>query len=113
MVKIPKGMSKKETLSAGGQSVADCFGIKQVDPSPPSEQVIKQLERALEDAKAGKIVAFASVYQWDDGGVSNGWAMDHRNTQRFRMVGSMFQMMGDLTLPDGNMGERLVWSDDD
>ena len=111
MLKIPKGMSKKETLAAGGESVADCFGVKVVDPSPPSDTVIRQLEKALEDAKAGKLVAFAATYQWNDGGVTNGWAMDHRNTQRFRMVGSMFQMMGDLTMADGEIADRLVWDD--
>ena len=59
-----------------------------IKDNTPNAELVEQLERMLEKAKAGEVRSWVSVFEWSDGSVSHGWAFD-RFAARRTMVGAL------------------------
>lgn len=68
-----------------------------ITDTEPNQDLIDQLEKMLEYAKAGKIRSYISVFGWSDDRVSHGWVKDCRNS-RFRLLGALSVLQTDFHL---------------
>lgn len=62
--------------------------IEDIKDKTPNPNVIRQIEKMLEDAKAGNIRSLVTIAGWDDDSWTHAWALDRRNT-RLRMIGQI------------------------
>lgn len=71
----------------------------------PNQNTIDDLERLLEEAKAGELRTFVYVAGYDDDSWLHGWSIDNRNTRR-RLIGQMsmlqFDILSKQALDDGD-----------
>ena len=56
--------------------------IADIKDSSPNEATIKNLEKILKDAKAGKVRTVVCICGWDNDIVTSSWSIDGRNTIR-------------------------------
>lgn len=69
-------------------------------PSGPDEGVIAELESILEEARKGRVIAFAYAVEHDDGFVDSGWNRGQR--------GNNFTLLAGLTLASNRLARSMT-----
>ena len=59
-----------------------------IKDNTPNAELVEQLEGMLEKAKVGEVRSWVSVFEWNDGSVTHGWAFGEFAARR-TMVGSL------------------------
>ena len=79
--------------------------VHNIKDQSPNEDTIRQCEKMLEWAKAGKLRSVFVVTGWDDDGVTHSWSIDNRNGRR-RILGAIelakFDLLTDTAAGDSD-----------
>lgn len=72
--------------------------LKQVEDAPDlrKQDIVKQLERMLEDAKSGAYLSVAYVIYWRGGGTGHGWTVYDRKYEVACLTGEVAALQSDL-----------------
>ena len=68
--------------------------LHNIKDTSPNQNVVKQLESLLEDAKKGELRSIFTICGWDDDQVTHGWAYDPRSSRR-RLLAEMVLLQHD------------------
>lgn len=79
--------------------------VGNIKDEAPNQDLIRNLEKALEWAREGRLRTAISVYGWDDDAWTHGWVIDRRTSRR-RMIGELtmvhFDILTNQALEDGD-----------
>ncbi len=70
--------------------------MKNIKDDSPNQDLIRHLEKLLDDAKKGEIISMVYVTGFDDNCCSHGWAVDQR-TYRNMLLGQFVQLQTDFS----------------
>jgi len=83
--------------------------VANIKDKTPNPSVIRQLEKMLEDAKAGEIRSIVTIAGWDDDSWTHAWALDKRNT-RLRMIGQIATLQHEALTNESLFDEYSILS---
>lgn len=78
--------------------------VKEIKDRTPNQDLIKHLEKMLEQARSGVLRAHFTICGWDDDAVTHCWVIDERTTRR-RFLGGVVLAQNDL-VNDISLGDE-------
>ena len=71
--------------------------LKDIKDRSPNVELVKQLEKLLQQAKTGELRTVFTICGWDDDCVTHGWAYDDRSSRR-RLLAEMVLLQHDYMI---------------
>ena len=78
--------------------------LKDITERAPNPDLVEQLERMLEFARAGEVRSWVSAFAWVDGAMTHGWALDGRSPK--------IAMLGSLNMAQFALSSKVELEDD-